>query len=385
MCSWLSLVSTPTIRGSILPALMSATPTSSSTTFLFFSSAAASAFAEPPVPGLAERGRDRRARTSPAAPGAGGRRRLRARRPAARPPAGPPRRPAAPRPARPASAASGPPFEAFGSMSPVGHLRRPVVLGRRASAASCLGAAAGLRAGLLRRPRSAGRALARLGGRELRRDRRFASPSPAAAASSGDAAASPARPARPAPPAPCRAPLRRCRPRRRDLRRVRAVRRRGDRRARHVRAAPERAPAGQRRQVHAAQHVADRARQVLEVGDDVLGELVDAHALHGGGHHHAGQAGARLADVERVHRLARADLHLLGEALEPGLAAGERGVAAEAVAERRIGEQALDQLARRCRSQSRPRFMIPRRGGARRAACPRPRRPARRTPPRACP
>ena len=48
--SSLSLVSTPTIRGSILPALMSATPTSSSTTFLFSSSAAASAFALPPLP-----------------------------------------------------------------------------------------------------------------------------------------------------------------------------------------------------------------------------------------------------------------------------------------------------------------------------------------------
>ena len=48
--SSLSLVSTPTIRGSILPALMSATPTSSSTMFLFSSSAAASAFALPPLP-----------------------------------------------------------------------------------------------------------------------------------------------------------------------------------------------------------------------------------------------------------------------------------------------------------------------------------------------
>ena len=77
---------------------------------------------------------------------------------------------------------------------------------------------------------------------------------------------------------------------------------------------------------------------------DVLRELVHAHALHGGRHHHAGQAGARLADVERVHRLARAEPHLLGEALEPGLAARARRVAPEAVAERRVREQPLDQL-----------------------------------------
>ena len=50
LCSWLSLVSTATIRGSILPALMSDTPTSSNTTFLFSNNARASAFALPPVP-----------------------------------------------------------------------------------------------------------------------------------------------------------------------------------------------------------------------------------------------------------------------------------------------------------------------------------------------
>ena len=42
LCSWLSLVSTPTTRGSMRPALMSATPTVSSTTFLLLSSASAS-------------------------------------------------------------------------------------------------------------------------------------------------------------------------------------------------------------------------------------------------------------------------------------------------------------------------------------------------------
>ena len=50
LCSWLSLVSTATTRGSIRPALMSATPTSSSTTFLFLSSASASGSGAPPLP-----------------------------------------------------------------------------------------------------------------------------------------------------------------------------------------------------------------------------------------------------------------------------------------------------------------------------------------------
>ncbi len=50
LCSWLSFVSTPITRGSIRPALMSATPTESSTMFLLFSSASASALASPPVP-----------------------------------------------------------------------------------------------------------------------------------------------------------------------------------------------------------------------------------------------------------------------------------------------------------------------------------------------
>ncbi len=50
LCSWESLVSTPMTRGSILPALMSATPTSSSTMFLFSSSASPSGVGLPPLP-----------------------------------------------------------------------------------------------------------------------------------------------------------------------------------------------------------------------------------------------------------------------------------------------------------------------------------------------
>ena len=50
LCSWLSLVRTPTTRGSIRPALMSAIPVESSTMFLLSSSASASALGGPPVP-----------------------------------------------------------------------------------------------------------------------------------------------------------------------------------------------------------------------------------------------------------------------------------------------------------------------------------------------
>jgi hypothetical protein len=82
------------------------------------------------------------------------------------------------------------------------------------------------------------------------------------------------------------------------------------------------------------------------VREDVLAELVDADALHGGGHHHAGQARLRLALVERHHRLARAHRHLLRELVEAGLAAGARRVAPELGAERRVAEQPLDQLGR---------------------------------------
>ena len=50
LCSWLSFVSTATIRGSIRPALMSEIPTSSNVTFLFLRIASASASGLPPVP-----------------------------------------------------------------------------------------------------------------------------------------------------------------------------------------------------------------------------------------------------------------------------------------------------------------------------------------------
>ena len=50
LCSWLSFVSTAMIRGSIRPALMSATPTESNVMFLFSRIASASASGLPPVP-----------------------------------------------------------------------------------------------------------------------------------------------------------------------------------------------------------------------------------------------------------------------------------------------------------------------------------------------
>jgi hypothetical protein len=76
----------------------------------------------------------------------------------------------------------------------------------------------------------------------------------------------------------------------------------------------------------------------------VLAELVHADALHGGGHHHAREAGLGLAHVQRQHRLARAERHLVGQVVESRLAARGRRVAPERRAERRIDEQALDQL-----------------------------------------
>ena len=56
--------------------------------------------------------------------------------------------------------------------------------------------------------------------------------------------------------------------------------------------------------------------------------------------------GLGLADVERHHRLAAADGHLLREAVEPRFAAGARGVAPELGPERRVGEQPLQQPGR---------------------------------------
>jgi hypothetical protein len=102
--------------------------------------------------------------------------------------------------------------------------------------------------------------------------------------------------------------------------------------------------AADRREVDAAEHVSDRLGDVVEVGRHVLDELHHADALHRRGHHHSGEARLRLAHVEGHHRLARADRHLLRELVEPRVAAGLGGIAAEAHAERRIDEQALDQL-----------------------------------------
>src|SRR3954451_15884327 len=98
------------------------------------------------------------------------------------------------------------------------------------------------------------------------------------------------------------------------------------------------------REVDAAQDVADRLRDVVEMRGDVLGELHDADALHRRRHHHAGEARLGLPHVQRHHRLARAELHLLCELLQPRLPARLGRVAAEARAERRVDEQALDQL-----------------------------------------
>ena len=241
------------------------------------------------------------------------------------------------------SPGSGPPWEACGSTSPVGSSEPAgsstgVRVAPSAGAPSPRPASSG--ASGAAPPSSAGAVLSRAGSRPGSARRPFGggSLSGLVAASSGDDGASFA--ARAAGGGRGR---RAVAARIGDRRLVGARGRGHDRRAR-LRPARERARAGQRRQVHAAQHVADRAGQVVEVRHHVLRELVDPHALHGGGHHHAGEAGARLADVERVHRLARAELHLLGQALEAGLAAGGRRIAAEAVAERRVREQPLDQL-----------------------------------------
>ena len=50
LCSWESLVSTPMIRGSILPAFMSAIPTSSNTMLSFSNNANPSGVGLPPLP-----------------------------------------------------------------------------------------------------------------------------------------------------------------------------------------------------------------------------------------------------------------------------------------------------------------------------------------------
>ena len=111
-------------------------------------------------------------------------------------------------------------------------------------------------------------------------------------------------------------------------------------------------------EVDLAEDVADHPGHVLDVRHHVLAELVDAHALHGGGHHHAGQAGLRLAVLQRHHRLARPERHLVGELVQPGVAARGRGVAPELGAERRVAEQSLDQLGGDVGFGRRPRLTL---------------------------
>ena len=329
LCSWLSLVSTPTMRGSILPALMSATPTSSSTTFLFSSSASASAFGFPPVPSWpscdgSTGSEDAAGSGAAAAAGAaaGGCVRVRGRlRPALR---------------RLRLDVAGGQHGARRRVDGLARgvlgrrrVREPGELGRRRRRRGLARRRLGRRRGRLRGRRGlAGR---RLGGGRGSGDAGASPPSfPGGAGGSFAGAGGGAAPFAPLPPAAAAA----------SSSPGGAV---SARRAR-LRPARQRARARQRRQVHAAEHVADGVGEVVEVRHDVLRELVHAHALHGRGHHHAGEARARLADVERVHRLAGAELHLLGQALEPRLAARTRRVAPEAVAERRVGEQPLDQL-----------------------------------------
>ncbi len=303
---------------------MSATPTSSSTTFLFFSSACASAFALPPVPSWPSCDGSTGPEPAPGcgstagaaaagATGGGGRGRRRRLRGGVLGGLGtalgrldPDRavgQLAAGRRSRPQLAAAG-------SLAGLGVRRR---VRRRELGRG--GRLLGRRRGLGRGRRLAGGVLLAARAGRLRRGRWRRS-------GGGGAVAA--------------------RSRRRG---GGSLLRLGGRRGAPLRRAGHRPAARQRRQVHPAQHVAERARQVLDVRHDVLGELVHAHALHGRGHHHAREARARLAHVQRVHRLARAELHLLGQAVEPGLPARERGIAAEPVAERRVGEQPLDELS----------------------------------------
>ncbi|WP_187368754.1 hypothetical protein [Baekduia soli] len=74
-----------------------------------------------------------------------------------------------------------------------------------------------------------------------------------------------------------------------------------------------------------------------------MGELEHAHALQRGGHEHAEQAGARLAQLERLQRPA-AHADLVGQVGQARLAAGGLGLGAEPRAERGVDEQALEQL-----------------------------------------
>jgi hypothetical protein len=70
-----------------------------------------------------------------------------------------------------------------------------------------------------------------------------------------------------------------------------------------------------------------------------------AHPLDRHGHHDTGQARARLADDQRVHRSRRPG-QFGGQVGEPGSVAGRGRIAAELRPERRVDQEPLDQLAR---------------------------------------
>jgi hypothetical protein len=70
-----------------------------------------------------------------------------------------------------------------------------------------------------------------------------------------------------------------------------------------------------------------------------------AHTLDRHRHHDAGQARARLAHDQRVHRTGRA-AQLGGQVGEPGGQAGRGRVASELGAEPGVDQEPLDELAR---------------------------------------
>ena len=160
-----------------------------------------------------------------------------------------------------------------------------------------------------------------------------------------------------------------------------ARRRRRDRAAAAATAAGAPSRFEDRRQVHAREHVGDLARDLLEVRQDVLGELVDPDALHGGGHHHAREARLGLAHVERVHRLAGAERHLLRQARPApprGTRPPGRGGSARGTPDRRAGARSAWRRRRLQRGHQLH-------GSAPTAACRARRSPAGRTRPRASP
>jgi hypothetical protein len=73
--------------------------------------------------------------------------------------------------------------------------------------------------------------------------------------------------------------------------------------------------------------------------------LGDAHPLDRHRHHDTGQARARLAHDQRVHRCTGSG-HLGGQVGEPGGQAGRGRVAAELGPEPGVDQEALDQLGR---------------------------------------